>query len=735
MTRERNVVAIHFPLPHRQLKKQLVRALCAALPALSLQAQNLPNPTTESADAPALGAVTIQAPAASASADVSGFGDIPLRELPLAATVIDSQQLQDSGARRLADLTAFDASVSDAYNSAGYWDFLTIRGFTLDNRFNYRRDGLPINAETSIALDNKERVEILKGTSGIQAGTSAPGGLVNLVVKRPTREPLRNVQLAWTERSSLLAAADLGGRAGAEQAFGYRINVAQERLRPLTHHLDGERSLLAVAADWRASRDTLLETEIEWSRKAQPSQNGFSLLGERLPTPVNPRLNLNNQPWSQPSVFEALTGSLRLQQALGEQWSWSLQLANQRLTTQDRLAYAFGCSSEDRYDRFCSDGSFDMYDFRSENERRQLRNARLALQGRLQSGAASHDLSLALLASQVRNRFQMQAYNWVGFGQVDGSAINPEDPSLTDQNTQRDEHSLELSLHDAIRWNERWSTWVGLRHTRLERESVRTDGSRPTRYDDQRTTPWLALSYNLAPGQQVYASYGEGLESQIVPNKSAQYSNPGQALPLLTSKQWELGARGGAADWRWQATWFHITRPMSNLDACSRLGITPCQGQFDGKAVHQGLELDSQWRSGPWQLGLSTMLLDAKRRNSQLEPETNGQRPTNVPRWILRAQAQWQVTGVPGMTLQGRLAHEGRRSVLPNGSLHLPAWTRLDAALHYQARIGTTATRWTLGVDNLLNKRYWKESPYQYGHVYLFPGSPRSFRISFQASL
>ena len=723
-------MASHVSTSRQPLKRSLVSALCAALPALAAHAQTTPAPDTGT-----LPAVTVNAATAAAASDISGFGDVPLRELPMAITVVGPQQLQDSGARRLADLTAFDASVSDAYNSAGYWDFLTIRGFTLDNRFNYRRDGLPINAETSIPLDNKERVEILKGTSGIQAGTSAPGGLVNFVVKRPTEHDLRDVRLEMTSRSSLLAAVDIGGRAGVDQVFGYRLNVAQERLRPLTRHLDGERSLVALATDWRVSRDTVVDAELEWSRKSQPSQNGFSLLGDHLPAPVNPRLNLNNQPWSQPSVFEAFTGSLRIEQALGNQWSWSAQLANQRLTTQDRLAYAFGCSAEDRYDRYCSDGSFDMYDFRSENEQRRQQSARLALKGRVATGAATHDLNIALLSSRVRNRFQMQAYNWVGYGLVDGSAVNPEDPSLTDQNTQRDERSLELSLHDAIRWNENWTTWVGLRHTRLSRDSVRTDGSRPTGYDASQTTPWLAVSYAFAPKHTVYASYGEGVESQVVPNKTSQYTNAGEALPLLKSKQWELGARGAAGDWTWQAAWFHITRPMTNLDACSRLGISPCQGQFDGEAVHHGLELDSQWASGPWRLGGSAMLLDAKRKGSSLEPETNGQRPTNVPKWILRAQAQWQVAAVPGLELQGRLSHEGERNILPDGSLRLPAWTRLDAALHYRTDIRGTSTRWTVGVDNLLNKRYWKESPYQYGHVYLFPGAARTFRVSFQASL
>ncbi|RYF38577.1 MAG: Plug domain-containing protein, partial [Comamonadaceae bacterium] len=102
-----------------------------------------------------LPAITVTDQTAPKQADISGFGDVPLRELPLSATVIDSQQIQASGARRLADLAQFDSSVTDAYNSAGYWDYLTVRGFVLDNRFNYRREGLPISAETSIPLDNK----------------------------------------------------------------------------------------------------------------------------------------------------------------------------------------------------------------------------------------------------------------------------------------------------------------------------------------------------------------------------------------------------------------------------------------------------------------------------------------------------------------------------------------------------------------------------------------------------
>ncbi len=165
----------------------------------------------------------------------------------------------------------------------GYWDYLTVRGFVIDNRFNYRRDGLPINAETSIPLDNKARIEVLKGTSGLQAGTSAPGGLVNLVVKRPLELPLRSAEIGWRGDGSLLGAVDLSQRFGAGQAFGVRLNAAAEKLDPEVRSARGERHLLALAGDWRLGSATLIEAEVETSRRSQPSVPGFSLLGNRVP--------------------------------------------------------------------------------------------------------------------------------------------------------------------------------------------------------------------------------------------------------------------------------------------------------------------------------------------------------------------------------------------------------------------------------------------------------------------
>ena len=190
--------------------------------------------------------ITGKAPVA---ASVAGWDDVPIERAPVQATTVDAEKMRDSGAHRLADLVRFDPAVNSAYDTEGYIDYLTVRGFVIDNRFNYRRDGLPINAETSIPLENKARVDVLKGLSGLQAGTSMPGGLVDLVVKRPLDVPLRSAFLEWRERGTVSASVDLSQRFGVDNAFGVRLNAGAEHLDPQVRNATGNRNVIALAGD------------------------------------------------------------------------------------------------------------------------------------------------------------------------------------------------------------------------------------------------------------------------------------------------------------------------------------------------------------------------------------------------------------------------------------------------------------------------------------------------------
>jgi len=59
----------------------------------------------------------------------------------------------------------------------------------------------------------------------------------------------------------------------------------------------------------------------------------------------------------------------------------------------------------------------------------------------------------------------------------------------------------------------------------------------------------------------------------------------------------------------------------------------------------------------------------------------------------------------------------------------------VDASLRYETRLATTTLTWRAGIDNLFDRQAWREAPYQFGHVYLFPLAPRTARVSVQVDL
>lgn len=683
--------------------------------------------------------VTITGSRSSVSAGVAGFGDVPLSLAPFSATVLEADALQDAGISGLGDITRLDAGLTDAYNAPGYWGQLAVRGFTLDNRFNFRRDGLPINAQTALPTGNKAALELFKGTSGIQAGTSAPGGLVNLVVKRPTEQPLTAAAIEWTEPGTVALSADISRR---QSALAWRLNASATRLDPTTRDSQGQAHLLAGAATWQLGAAGTLEAELELNRQSQPSTPGFSLLGSQQPDAddIDPRLNLNNQAWSLPVVFEGKTGSLRYTRDLAPDLQFTAQAMQQRLRTDDRIAFPFGCSAEDDYTRYCSDGSFDLYDFRSEGERRTSSAGDLALQGRHTIGGFTHQWTAGLLTTRYTSRLGRQAYNWVGVGTLDGQAVLPPDPALTDENTNLTERSTEWRLQDRVALGSRWQLWAGLRHTRLQRASVRTDGSRDTDYRQSFTTPWLAVSWQATPLLTAYASWGEGVESEVAPNRS-RYLNAGQALPALISRQTELGLKQRLDRLRWQLAWLDIQRPQWHEilqstgmagDNCS--DADRCTLAADGHARHRGFEAEAEWQAGALNLRGSAMWLHA-RLEGATNPTLNGLRPTNVPARSVKLQAAWNVDALPGLAVLGFLSREGDRMVLPDNSIGTDGWTRLDLGLRYAHVVDGRRWTWRLGVDNVADARAWKETPYQYGHAYLYPLAPRTWRAALNVTL
>ncbi len=123
-----------------------------------------------------------------------------LRETPISATVVTREVLSDQGARTLADVIKNDASIGEDYAPVGYYGDYQIRGFPIDLATGLQLNGLTIAGEQEVPLENKERVEFLKGIAGVESGVASAGGLINFVTKRPRSFP------QWTGPQIIAAA-------------------------------------------------------------------------------------------------------------------------------------------------------------------------------------------------------------------------------------------------------------------------------------------------------------------------------------------------------------------------------------------------------------------------------------------------------------------------------------------------------------------------------------------------
>ena len=128
--------------------------------------------------------------------------------------------------------------------------------------------------------------------------------------------------------------------------------------------------------------------------------------------------------------------------------------------------------------------------------------------------------------------------------------------------------------------------------------------------------------------------------------------------------------------------------------------------------------------------------LRARVEGSQVA-DIDGKQPTNVPAQTLKLQGNYDVAALPGPEPAGRPdprepAHGAARQ-LRRLDPRLDPGRRV--ALRYETRVAGTTTTWRAGVENLFDRRAWRESPYEYSHVYLYPMAPRTFRVSMQVDL
>ena len=687
--------------------------------------------------------ITITAKAApvleSDRAEVSGFA-LSLGKTPQSITILTSDLLAGNATQSLSQAIKLDASLADSYNTTGYIESISVRGFLLNQSANFRRDGLVISNYAPIAFENIEQLEVLKGVAGLQAGVSAPGGLVQFITKKPLREAFTTLVLSGDERGS--AKGHVDSNFVINNGIGVRLNLAAEQLHSHFDKANGQRQFASLAIAVPVNADTSFSLDADFHHKSQPSVPGLGLLdtngdgvGDRLPSPINAKLNLNNQAWSLPYQATSQSLQIALNHRFSELWSAKFAVQSQHVRINDRIAFPDGCSNDATYvyPGLCANGDVDVYDFRSEGERRSLASWDARLDGRIHAAAMDHNLRLGISGRNAIDHLpDFQAYNYVGSSNIFKPTLLPADPSLTLRNTNSHERTVEsiASINSTI--NTTWQTFAGIRVSRFQRDTAVSNGSEAIQLTQTVATPWAGVSFAPTAASLLYVSWGQGAELESVPNRPLQYVNAGVALPVLKSKQIEVGAKW-QIDPRLLVTTaiFEITKPYAE-DFAQGAKLIRLVG--NKAARHRGIELNVGGRVSPsLSLQASFTALDATFIRAD-DTSLIGKRITNVPRLATSIFADYKIAAIQGLAFNALVTMQDGKTATADGSVTLPRGEQLDLGARYLQRLTSMPTHpllWRLNIENATNRIYWREAPTQpWGGIYIFPATPRTVRIS-----
>ncbi|UVL17932.1 TonB-dependent siderophore receptor [Pseudomonas sp. B21-044] len=659
-------------------------------------------------------------------AQVGGLHSTPLLDTPAAVSVFSRQLLDDRQVRKLSEVLQSDASVGESYAPIGYYENFNVRGFELNAASSYRVNGQTIAGEQNVALENKQQVELLKGLSGLQSGVSEPGGLVNYVTKRP--EDVRSLSVSSNEQGERYLATDLGGWFGAERQLGLRVNLAHEDIRSYVDHADGKRDFASLALDWQLNPNAVLELDAEYQHREQYSVPGYQLLGgTQLPHGVDPKDHLAWQSWAKPVQNDSLNLGGRFKYQFNDNWNGTLSASRSKVVIDDYSAFAWG-SSEGSY--FGSNGDYDIYDFRSPDDTRRIDDAQATLDGRFDALGVSHELTVGTSA-QRRTLDQRPGYNeWRGTGNIHtgAPAVEPSDKPIGSSERRLDSRQYGLFFSDRITFNDNWQTVIGAREVRLDEKTWDQNGVAGRHTRQYQLLPNAALIYKPQPDTTLYASYAKGLSSGGTAPWYA--SNAFEILAPTLSRQLEVGIKRDWQGMSFSAALFQIRQAYQYARPDENPAPTYVQS---GQQKNTGLELGaSGWVTSNLQIQASAAAIRARVQNSDTVAY-EGHQAINVPRLRAALQADYALP-VPGLALLGGARYSASKYASSAGNVEVGGYTVFDIGSRYRTNIGGYDTVLRLTVDNVFDKRYWRDVGDYLGDNYLFQGAPRTARLSASVS-
>jgi iron complex outermembrane recepter protein len=629
------------------------------------------------------------------------------QDLPQSVRTLGADLLQDAAVTTLAGALDLASGIARQSNLGGLWDSYAMRGFTGDPNFgsDYLVNGFSSSRGYNGVRDiaGTQAVEVLKGPLAALYGRGEPGGIVNILTKKPRFAPQYSIDLSLASHGGRRVAADLTGPLSATAA--YRLNAAHDEGGSFRDTVHFRRDYLSPSFIWLAGPDTTVSYEIGASRQRAPFDRGVTATG-REPAPVPPARFLG-EPADGPVTVETLGHQLFVQHGLNAAWSLQGGASYRDSSLQ-------GYSSEAA--ALQADGRTLLRQRRYRDFSATDRSARVELLGNVALAGVRHALLLGADTYRFddtrvqlrRNPSTAYPYAIDIVAPAYGAAMAA--PLLPSLDTLEHQQARAFYAQDQLTLAPRWKALLGLRHDRYRQTVMNRRTGTASHQAQAAASPRAGLVYQPADTIALYASVARGFR----PNSGVGIDNT--AFPAEKSRSHEIGVKadtpGGIA----------ATVALYRIDKKNVLTTNPANTDYAlpaGEVASKGLEADvaGQLRRG-LKLSAAYAYTDARVTRGD-HTIVSGSRFPNVPR---HSGNVLLVAGDARASVGGGLAYVGERfgDVAVSGNFRLPAYTTARLLAAYAP---DPHWRLALNVDNLFDRRYYASS---YSRLWVAPGSTRT---------
>ena len=629
----------------------------------------------------------------------------PIKDTPLSIQVVPQEVIEDRNVRELGSALETVGGVVEAggRGSSVFGPNFKIRGFDVsDGIF---RDGITTFSLAPLSTNDLERVEVLKGPASVLFGQGEPGGIINLVSKKPLSEPFYSASFGAGNFNTYQGALDFSGPLNESKTVKYRLNISYENYESFRDFVNGERFLVSPTLTWNIGTNTSINFFGQYTSDRETIDSGIPAQGDGI-------VDVPRERFLDEDFGEFEQDSFNLGYRFNHQFdvTWSVRHALQYTQYEpSRYGVLF-----DDFDE--TTGELARLEYGTdETYKRFFTNVETIAE--FKTGSVEHQV---LFGAEYRHDI-----NQPGFEFSDPfPSINVFNPIYTDEpfeitpNFFRDDNvdTVGVYLQDQIDLLPNLIVLAGVRFDYFDQFRTTQDLGEPREEFEQTNsdfTPRFGIVYKPIEPISLYASYTTSYNPSFGANRNPDDS----AFDPETGRQFEVGLKADISE---QLSFTFAAFDIRKQNVSTDDPENPLFSIQTGEQASRGIEVDLRGEILPgWNITTAYTYLDAFVSEDNTDIVDNKLPNTPAHQFSLWTTYDIQQGDLEGLGFGlGFLYLSDRQGDLEN-TFTLPGYFRTDAALFYERN----NWRAQLNIENLFDIEYFSSTNFD-SRLGVNPGAP-----------